>query len=736
MVMVTAVLVFVSGLTVVDGLQSSSELENAERAMLSTEDQLRQVAETGESRVLPVTDVDGSRSLVREEGAVTVGWYGPSYDASTIHAPGETWQNNGSSHATELDPLGAIELRHDDVSYVYQGGAVWRETEHGTVVESPPAIERQNGTIRFDLRQVHRGASDSARTVASFNTSLTDSLRAARQAPDVRHFGIVVDSEYHEAWNRSLHQELDTDTAEIVHRGSTVRVLLRNATRPARIGLDGRPEITVHGGNATGSHGHRIPATASSVTLAAPLRNEGESVETRTVSTTLPGTGTRTVTLDPDERRTIRFTANASRLTAAGPRSIPYDVRTGSGRSLLNRSGRIAVGPKNATVTSGSTSMRVHRSDGHRIRTIGVNVTNTGISPGRIDATLELVYRGSNPTAPRRQTFTDGVRLRAGERTQLSWRLQAASLAEGPYEYRIDVGGSGTALTGTFHTPGGYGNTITAEGNVSIEIRGTEVSLHRTHSGTCRRWRGDCDKGWMPVTASVLFNGTEVQRLPSGSPQHGRFEYTEADHNLNTPQDWGRTRRFEGTVTRPTPISLRVSVFNCGRHGLDWGYTDATDVTDGWDDRRCAAGLGPPYHVTNPFQDRSEGNLVVLRDGDRVRNLEQPGVGQRSVTEMLGNLVDDDTGRLDLAPEQAVFLAELTEPSANYAAVDPDDPGDPNFNDFVGLFEGERVTPAIQLQHSPTGRLPAGPGAPTTGVANASSSDVEVQVGGQRLTVD
>jgi len=738
MVAITAILVFVAGTTVVDDLQSSSELNHAERAMLSAEHELAQVAETGDSRSLSVTEVEGSREVTRAEGSLTVGWYGPSYDAQRLPAPGERWQNDETSRATEIDPLGAIELHHEEATYVYQAGAVWKETDRGTTVVSPPAIEHDNGTVAVDLRQLAPTDRNGPRTVATYNRSLADALAGLKRASAARHFGLVVESEYHEAWNRSLHRALDTSAAEIVHEGNTVRFLLRNASQPTRLALAEPPDVTVSGGSTTGPRGHRVPTSARRLTLTVPVRNEGDQRGTETVATTLPGTTARNVTLDPGQRTTVAFTTNVSRLTTGPTGAVTYDVRTGSGRSLLNHSGHIAVGPRNATVKRGTSWTTVKKAASHRMRTIGVNVSNNGISPRNVSATLELVYRGNNPTAAKQQTFSENARLQAGERTQLVWTLQASSLAEGRYEYAIDVAGTSRSITGTFSTPGGYGNTITAEGNVTIEILGTEASSLSgfADDGECQRWIRDCKKGWMPITASVLFNGTERQRLPVGSPQGGRFEYTEAAHNLNEPRDWGRTSTFETTIARPTPISLRATLYNCANSGLGSGYTDAKDVSGGpWNDRKCAAALDNPYYTANPFQDHNEGNLVVLRDGDRIKNLEQPGAGQRNVSAMLGPLVDNDTKRLDLDPNQAIFLGELTQPDADYGSVDPSNRGDPNFNDLVVRFKAERVTPTIRLRDIRIGRRAAGPGGPNQRTTNATGDTVDVQLGGQRLTV-
>lgn len=238
-------------------------------------------------------------------------------------------------------------------------------------------------------------------------------------------------------------------------------------------------------------------------------------------------------------------------------------------------------------------------------------------------------------------------------------------------------------------------------GEVTVSILGTEASLHRTGDGECDF--GSCDKGWLPVTARVLFDGTPAHRFPASAPQSG--ERTLA-HNLNTPAGHGDVVQFTTELDESTTVTLEASLYACESLGFGTGYSDAPDVTGGpWDDKRCTGGLSEdPLVTVNPIDNPNKPNIVALRDGDVVKNLEQPGVGQTSVNEMLEEKIDDDTGELDLEENQAVFLGELTEDGAAYEDVDPGGTGDPNFNDLVVLLETRpgtelsSVGPAVRVQ--------------------------------------
>jgi hypothetical protein len=231
-------------------------------------------------------------------------------------------------------------------------------------------------------------------------------------------------------------------------------------------------------------------------------------------------------------------------------------------------------------------------------------------------------------------------------------------------------------------------------GEVKLSILGTEASIHRTGDGECDS--GDCEKGWLPVTSTVLFDGEPAHRFPESASQSGERTL---EHNLNRPADHGDVITYETELEESTSVTLEASLYACDSFGFDTGYTDAPDVTGGpWDDKRCSGGLSEDPMVTvNPIENPEAPNLVALRDGDVVKNLEQPGVGQTSVNEMLDGKIDEDTGELELGDNQAVFLGELTESDAAYEDVDPDTSGDPNFNDFVVLLE---TSPGTELEGS------------------------------------
>ncbi len=85
--------------------------------------------------------------------------------------------------------------------------------------------------------------------------------------------------------------------------------------------------------------------------------------------------------------------------------------------------------------------------------------------------------------------------------------------------------------------------------------------------------------------------------------------------------------------------------------------------------------------------DSNVGNVKILRDGDKVPNVEAGGDEQRSFEEMLGPYVNE-SGHLQLNDRQVVFLFELSEEDTKFE--DAFNGGsDPDYNDAVLLYEFE-----------------------------------------------
>jgi hypothetical protein len=382
--------------------------------------------------------------------------------------------------------------------------------------------------------------------------------------------------------------------------------------------------------------------------------------------------------------RTVRRSLNA----------VEYDVDS---QALVYEGGGIWKHTAEGPVVREMPPLDYDRTGGEPV--FSMRLTNVGVTdPGRagtdvsfdesateafqddLDAMLEAC-------APQ---GTDLVVTVESEARSRAWATAFEETLDPDQFSEVSVSHAGSTATATIRglvendSAGSEGSVTVPAGTVTISILGTEASLHRTGDGECEST--SCDKGWLPVTATVLFDGESVHRFPADASQSGDRTL---DHNLNTPADHGSVVQFSTEVDESTSVTLESSLYACEAFGFDTGYTDAPDVTGGpWDDKRCTGGLAADPMVTvDPIENPDEPNIVALRDGDVVKTLEQPGVGQTSVNEMLEEKIDSETGELDLGDNQAIFLGELTESDASYDDVDPDDTGDPNFNDLVVLVE-------------------------------------------------
>jgi len=324
------------------------------------------------------------------------------------------------------------------------------------------------------------------------------------------------------------------------------------------------------------------------------------------------------------------------------------------------------------------------RSDGHMTGVSFDETATQGFRRALEDLLAECVSEGDDLVVSIESRERSGAWAAAFEKTLHPDRYP-----------EVEVSHDALTATATIHGivdegVAGENDSVTAPpGDVAVTILGTEASLHRTDDSECLA--GPCKKGWLPITATVLFDGEAHHRFPADANQSGPKTLT---HNLNTPAAHDASFTYRTELRERTEVTLQASLYTCQEKGFEEGYSNTPNVTGGpWDDKRCTGGLSDdPMVSVDPVANPDEGNLVALRDGDVVKNLEQPGVGQTSITDLLADKVDEDTGELDLADNQVVFLGELTQSDANYDEVDVNTTGDPNFNDFVVLLESEPGT--------------------------------------------
>jgi hypothetical protein len=194
---------------------------------------------------------------------------------------------------------------------------------------------------------------------------------------------------------------------------------------------------------------------------------------------------------------------------------------------------------------------------------------------------------------------------------------------------------------------------------------------------------------YAPINFSVRIDDDRVEPWPP-NPDATADEIIRKDLNdPDKPERW--TYSFDGEAGSTVSVEATswyaddneyADNLTIERNGYTYYQVRPRDTDDGRPDN------GERISIDSTTDDP---NLVVLGDGDEVPSFEEASPYQRGLDDVLDDKVDEN-GRLQLKETQAVFLYELSDPDATPA--DAEDPGDPDYNDAVVLFELERATDA------------------------------------------
>jgi len=215
--------------------------------------------------------------------------------------------------------------------------------------------------------------------------------------------------------------------------------------------------------------------------------------------------------------------------------------------------------------------------------------------------------------------------------------------------------------------------TSNTQFNATVDLLGTELS----------GLSGD-NAIYGPTTFRVVAGSNEYTPWPDGDPNDAIASEAAAD-DVNDPTE-GEHQTHQLTDVAPgTPITVRATSWSCSWYGdaEDTGQ-DITVGGDSYDQWRCTDVDSQRISLNSSGE---SSNLVVLQDGEQVPNFGAAGAEQRGLDEILGSRIDG-TGTLQLAPNEFVFLYELSQPNA-----DPDNAagsGDPDYNDAVVLVTIEQ----------------------------------------------
>lgn len=200
-VIVGALLVLALGITAIDSTEEELSDSRAENTLTQFDSAAALVAleETDVQRMSFPVDA-GEQYRVRENrGRMIV-----------------TIENltSGTSEEVMNLTLGAVTYEDDGVRLAYQGGGVWRDSERGGQMVSPPEFHYRNGTLTLPAVSV-TGDSNLGSTAVirhSSSTAAYPTALSSQQNPLERHrVKVTVQSEFYRGWGRYFSDRTDGD---------------------------------------------------------------------------------------------------------------------------------------------------------------------------------------------------------------------------------------------------------------------------------------------------------------------------------------------------------------------------------------------------------------------------------------------------------------------------------------------------------------------------------------------
>lgn len=259
MVFIGATIVAITGVALVDSLESETELDGVRTVAEDGNHCLHTAAFSNDACEITMSP-HGAQSTVTDDGTMgIVSWEGGD-DVDPFAPSGVVYEN------TTVDPLGAIEHRHEDRTIVNQIGGIWEVTDDGTaIVRSPPDIGLDGETLEFAVL-----------TASSDEYSGGDATVQVDQETSQRHVGAIqavtqsgydnvtigVESEFYEAWGVHFADAFgaeDDDNVSVAfdHGANRVTVTVVDIGEPLPalpvvdddIGIDATPEPIVENGD-------------------------------------------------------------------------------------------------------------------------------------------------------------------------------------------------------------------------------------------------------------------------------------------------------------------------------------------------------------------------------------------------------------------------------------------------------------------------------------------------------
>lgn len=315
LVIVGAVIVVMTGTAIQDGVTEQSRVDSATQSLQEVDAELTSLSRDSNPDVISLTPAERQGETVRvvRGDAMRI----------TIDADGVTCEAT-----VPLDAIYHVGAAEDTV-IVYQAGGVWRLSEDGSVMVSPPGVSYREGTLEFSLVAL---ASDLNGTSGFQAERLDDASRQRTQAIEEALFEhdactrpdkvkIEVDSEHGSVWEEYFRQEMP-DAAPVSTTGGNVTVklsdsLLARATDDARNDVvdftDSSEPGTVHGDGVSVDKGAGNTYDAELQYVTARLGHEAVDTDLVWKNETVTKEVQRTIPVDEIEKIVKNDTVTVNR---------------------------------------------------------------------------------------------------------------------------------------------------------------------------------------------------------------------------------------------------------------------------------------------------------------------------------------------------------------------------------------------------------------------------------------
>jgi hypothetical protein len=270
MVVTVSVGILLVGMDGVDRAQANAETSSVEYTMSELNSQASLVALDSNNRTRTVdlgAAAQGNAEVV-DDGRITV----------------EVDYASGSSRTVMDEQMGSIKYTNPQTGNVvaFQGGGVWKQTDSGSSMVSPPEFHYRDSTLTLPAMTIDTSASSVTGqyvTVKRTDTETMYPLPSDKNPIEDGEITITIESEYYEAWGTFFEERTESDVT-YDHANERVQVTLitelETETLSAGVAATAETFVIKNPHVTTGSYDSRVgPSTATSE---GDLRAQGDIV--------------------------------------------------------------------------------------------------------------------------------------------------------------------------------------------------------------------------------------------------------------------------------------------------------------------------------------------------------------------------------------------------------------------------------------------------------------------------